>query len=507
MSDVEVTNELDADVMPGDTAVVVLLENDVEIIQTFQQGPPGPPGPAGPSSTVPGPVGPPGTSVLYGASNPNTSVGNNGDFYINTTTHFIYGPKANDVWPAGTSLIGPQGPVGPQGIQGPVGPQGPTGVAGIQGPQGVPGADGNTVLYGTTQPDASQGVDGNFYINTTTHFLFGPKAAGAWPAGTSLVGPQGQQGIQGPQGAASTVPGPQGPQGIPGASTVLISDTPPTGQPDSTFWWCSADGLLYVQFNDGNSTQWVIACPQPDPNTFLKKAGDTMTGPLVLPGNPTTAMQAAPKQYVDASHSPASRTRTVIPAGAGTYTTPVGCKAINVRMVGGGGGGGASASSGGGNGTNGGNSTFGPMLAGGGGQGQWGGTGTSSAASSGGDINLYGGFGTYGQGAGQGAIAGGSFGGFGGASFFGGGGAGAYPGGGGIAAQAPGSGGGGAGGGANTVGGSGGGAGGYCEKLFVNPAATYAYSVGAAGVAGAAGTGGLAGGNGCIGIIIIDEYY
>ena len=31
----------------------------------------------------------------------------------------------------------------------------------------------------------------------------------------------------------------------------------------------------------------------------VAKAGDTMTGPLVLPGNPTLALQAAPKQYVD----------------------------------------------------------------------------------------------------------------------------------------------------------------------------------------------------------------
>jgi hypothetical protein len=32
----------------------------------------------------------------------------------------------------------------------------------------------------------------------------------------------------------------------------------------------------------------------------LLKAGDTMTGPLVLPADPTTALQAATKQYVDA---------------------------------------------------------------------------------------------------------------------------------------------------------------------------------------------------------------
>jgi len=33
---------------------------------------------------------------------------------------------------------------------------------------------------------------------------------------------------------------------------------------------------------------------------YLPLVGGTMTGPIVLPGNPTTALQAAPKQYVDA---------------------------------------------------------------------------------------------------------------------------------------------------------------------------------------------------------------
>lgn len=33
----------------------------------------------------------------------------------------------------------------------------------------------------------------------------------------------------------------------------------------------------------------------------LETAGGTMTGPIVLPGNPASGLQAAPKQYVDAS--------------------------------------------------------------------------------------------------------------------------------------------------------------------------------------------------------------
>ena len=42
------------------------------------------------------------------------------------------------------------------------------------------------------------------------------------------------------------------------------------------------------------------ALAQLDMSGFVQKAGDTMTGPLVLPGDPTASLQAAPKQYVDA---------------------------------------------------------------------------------------------------------------------------------------------------------------------------------------------------------------
>jgi hypothetical protein len=138
----------------------------------------------GAASTVPGPTGPAGNTVLYGASNPTAGTGVDGNFYINTTTNFIYGPKAAGAWPAGSSLIGPPGATG------------------------APGLDGNTVLYGTSNPTAGQGVNGNFYINSSTNFIFGPKAGGAWPTGVSLVGPQGPQGPQGIPGAGSpsTVP-------------------------------------------------------------------------------------------------------------------------------------------------------------------------------------------------------------------------------------------------------------------------------------------------------------
>ena len=58
---------------------------------------------------------------------------------------------------------------------------------------------------------------------------------------------------------------------IPTPSSLTVSDTPPVGVPDGALWWESDSGLLYVKYNDGNTSQWVIAAPQPDINAFALK--------------------------------------------------------------------------------------------------------------------------------------------------------------------------------------------------------------------------------------------
>ena len=66
---------------------------------------------------------------------------------------------------------------------------GPRGAAGSAGTPGANGTNGNTVLSGSGAPSGGTGVDGDYYIDLTAKFFYGPKAAGAWPAGFSLVGP------------------------------------------------------------------------------------------------------------------------------------------------------------------------------------------------------------------------------------------------------------------------------------------------------------------------------
>jgi hypothetical protein len=98
-------------------------------------------------------------------------------------------------------IEGPPGPPGPQGAQGPqgktgaTGATGQTGAIGPEGPQGPPGTNGATILSGSGTPSSSTGAVGDFYLDTTSETLYGPKASSGWPSsGTGLIGPQGQAG-------------------------------------------------------------------------------------------------------------------------------------------------------------------------------------------------------------------------------------------------------------------------------------------------------------------------
>jgi len=122
-----------------------------------------------------------GRTVLNGTVDPTTE-GVNGDFYYRTDTQVMFGPKAGGVWPAGVSLKGDDG---------------------ADGTNGTDGADGRTILSGTAAP-TTEGVDGDFYIRTTTQFIYGPKAGGVWPAGVDLNGTDGADGADGADGESPT---------------------------------------------------------------------------------------------------------------------------------------------------------------------------------------------------------------------------------------------------------------------------------------------------------------
>lgn len=142
------------------------------------------------------------------------------------------------------------------------------GATGPQGQAGINGSNGKSVLNGTTNPTNEIGTDGDFYINTATSTLFGPKTNGSWLNGISLIGQNGATGING--------------QGVPTGGTV---------------------GQVLAKIDDTNyNTQWITRNPDNlgnhtatqslnmNNNAITNAASITSNGVAILGGNtyPTT---------------------------------------------------------------------------------------------------------------------------------------------------------------------------------------------------------------------------
>ena len=154
-----------------------------------------------------------GASLLTGTGAPITSLGVNGDSYIDVSTWNFYKKEGNywvlqgnikgqdgtngsngvdghtpvvtigndghwyvDGVDTGVNAVGQQGQQGPQGPQG---QQGPQGDQGPQGQQGIPGVDGTSVTTGNGVPDNNNGKNGDSYIDLDSWDYY-VKENGAW---------------------------------------------------------------------------------------------------------------------------------------------------------------------------------------------------------------------------------------------------------------------------------------------------------------------------------------
>jgi hypothetical protein len=124
-----------------------------------------------------GKAGKDGNTLWNSTTDPISTFGAPGDFFINSETNTFFGPKNLDgTWPAGVSMVGPKGDQGPIGLTGVTGAQGSGGGSGPAGPQGVAGsnatltcAQGGTCELGNTGPGGGK----VFYVQT-------PTAAAPW---------------------------------------------------------------------------------------------------------------------------------------------------------------------------------------------------------------------------------------------------------------------------------------------------------------------------------------
>jgi hypothetical protein len=164
-------------------------------------------------------------TVLNGKGTPSKSIGINGDFYIDTRSLLIFGPKTKGKWPAARSLQGANGANGVNGSNGADGKNGndaksvstASNAAGPAGPQGVQGVPGVKGLDGTA---GSRGADGANGINGST----GPAGAtGATGSGaTGAAGANGSNGAPGITGAT----GARGETGTAGVTEVTNIEIP-----------------------------------------------------------------------------------------------------------------------------------------------------------------------------------------------------------------------------------------------------------------------------------------
>ena len=208
---------------------------------------------------------------------------------FNGTSWIASNPTGSEGPPGPPGLQGPEGPAGPAGATGAMGPQGPSGGAGSQGPAG---ANGLSVLSGATDPTAAVGVDGDFYINTVSSTIFGPKIALVWPAGVSLIGATGSTGPQGPQGVAGPIGpnGPQGPTGTTGAtgSQGLQGSPGPAGpQGPAGVAGTNGSGFDFLNAFDSNTTYATDDVVTYDGSTYVAIAANSG------PNNPTPNTNAS----------------------------------------------------------------------------------------------------------------------------------------------------------------------------------------------------------------------
>lgn len=153
-----------------------------------------------------GATGDAGSQFLSGTVAPAATVGKPGDFYFNTATGQLFGPKnLSNTWAGGIGLKGSKGD------------KGDTGAKGETGAQGVRGTDGNLILSGTGVPASTLGKVGDYYIDKANSKLYGPKSAG-WGTAADMRGATGDMGATGAAGSQifSGVGAPAAGTGMPG---------------------------------------------------------------------------------------------------------------------------------------------------------------------------------------------------------------------------------------------------------------------------------------------------
>lgn len=116
----------------------------------------------------------------------------------------------------GVATVNVQTTPGPQGIQG------QQGIQGVTGATGATGARGSLWYDGSGAPGTIAGaLAGDQYLDTVTGNVYQLGSGGAWAKTADIMGPQGQQGIQGNTGSGSSVIIASGGTALPNPATQI----------------------------------------------------------------------------------------------------------------------------------------------------------------------------------------------------------------------------------------------------------------------------------------------
>jgi hypothetical protein len=226
-------------------------------------------------------------TLLNGLGAPNATDGIDGDFYLDTLSSNLYGPKRKGKWPLPKNLVGPvgpQGPVGKQGSEGKVGDKGATtssagsqGAQGIQGPQGTQGTPGPA---GSSGPSGGAGIAGSVGATGAPGPQGSPGSAGAPGVGATglqgVAGTPGSTGARGPIGETGTA-GADGPQGTAGILTLIRGVVSSLSLSTSSAG-TGIDSSAVVQFKQNKKYEFSIKLIGTIPASQTKKAfGMTVT--------------------------------------------------------------------------------------------------------------------------------------------------------------------------------------------------------------------------------------
>jgi hypothetical protein len=211
-------------------------------------------------------------SILNGRGAPTAKIGINGDFYIDTLTFNMYGPKAKNRWPAPVNLRGPAGTDGKNGDKGQtsIGAEGARGPKGDTGPQGLKGEKGEKGDKGDVGERGIQGLVG-------LTGAVGPAGAKGDTGATGATGAAGLKGDKGDKGDAGIagIAGAKGDAGTAGTNGTNGTNGLPgakgdKGDPGDA----GAQGIQGVQGPAGPSISSFITVPQftlstANPNTSV----------------------------------------------------------------------------------------------------------------------------------------------------------------------------------------------------------------------------------------------